>query len=239
MMKDIPASTGKKEVPHKGKLIYTGQAFSGTFDVAFHEASTEKLIELEGRPLQLGPKGAEVEVRRPYQYFENGVPILASQIQKFLEYDNGERDPYADLPKTKTFDINEKRDIAECTLDPNDPTRSYGTVVPRESIDKYAVEKVHDEWEGVPAGYKALAEHLEKEKTAMLYPYSFGRGRKVTTVIAYPVRMDSKLYMLKRFCTGQLIFRHPLEAPADAQKETTTVAIPALRIRNRKQSSSL
>lgn len=229
----MPETKGKKETPHIGKLIFLGDKFSGTFDVAFHEADVDRLLELEGQVVKVGPNGHPVETRRPYVNLEDGVEIQSSQVVKKLRYEDGTEDPYADLPKTKTFDIDEKRQISECNLRAEDPTVTYGTVIPREDVEKYAVEKVHEEWEKSPSGYRKLVDYLEQNRLALLYPYCFGRGRNLYTVIAYPVRIESKLYVLKKFCTGQILYKHPIEAPANAAQSTTKVVMPALRIRNK------
>lgn len=225
---------GKREQNHKGKLFYESKQFSGVFDVSFHEAPVEPLLELEGRVVKLGPNGHEIETRRPYVNLEDGVEIKGEEIKKVLRYEDGSEDPFFNLPKTKVFRIVENRPISECTLDAKDPTVSYGTVIPQEEVEKYAVAKVGDEWEDKPAGYHGLAKYLEERGLALLYPYSFGNGRAVYTVLVYPVRIEGKLYVVKKYCTGQIVYRHPLEVAEVAQAATTLVEMPPIRIRNRK-----
>jgi hypothetical protein len=55
------------------------------------------------------------------------------------------------------------------------------------------------------------------------------------TVLEYPIILDNNTYMVKKFCSGQIIFSWPLQPPAaGASAESATVAMPVLRIKNRK-----
>ncbi len=105
---DKVAPEGKKEVAHKGKLLFESERFSGSFDVSFHEAPVEPLLELEGRVVKLGPNGHEIETRRPYINLEDGVEIKGDEmIKKILRYDDGSEDAFFNLPKTKVFRISD------------------------------------------------------------------------------------------------------------------------------------
>jgi hypothetical protein len=246
-MEKADEKTTKKESNHKGTLNYVSERFNGTFEVEFRETKVDKLLELEGTPetVMVDEKGAiiendgktvAIEAHRPWQFnAEGGQVVDKSRTKKILRYEDGTWDPYFDLPKTKTFNINEKRPISEVNLDPADPSVSYGTVIPQEDTEKYAVAKVQQERAGPNSNYAGLASYLKERQLAILYPFTFGRGRNVLTVVEYPVTMDGNTYMVKKFCTGAIVFSWPIVPPAaGASSETAPVAMPTLRIRNRR-----
>jgi hypothetical protein len=185
MEKGQEVTTSKtKESNHKGTLNYVSERFNGTFEVEFREVKVDRLLELEGTPktILIDEKGQPVmkdghlvviEAHRPWELSAEGEQVDKARTTKILMYEDGTYDPYFDLPKTKTFNINEKRPIGECNLDSSDPSVSYGTVIPQEDTEKYAVGKVQQSRAGPNSNYAGLAAYLKERQIAMLYPYCF------------------------------------------------------------------
>jgi len=236
LVEKVPEAKGKKETPDYAKLIFTSKMLTGSFDIAYHRVKSDSLLELEGKVIKIGPHGGKVEAKMPKHYYESGKEITADQVTELVEYENGDREPAQDLPQSEVWDIVEERPEADCNFDGTDLSTTHGTTIRREDVAKYAPDsEPYETWEARPAGYLKLAQYLEGRNEAILFPFSHGGGRKVHTMVMYPVRLEQKLFMGMYPCAGQVIWRHPIEAAGEVT-ETQKVALPPIRIRNRQKT---
>jgi hypothetical protein len=160
--------------------------------------------------------------------FEGDQEISERDIRYFQKTPEGEVEVEVEpLDRTTELEIQEQRSLEETTLD---GSKSLGTTIPIEQREGYVAESTYEMW-GDTALLR-LAEYLEKERLAMIFPFSFGRGFKIYTAVAYPLREDGNLYLIMALNTGRRILKHPLKAtPAAEVKAKPILPKPILKKR--------
>lgn len=196
----------------------------------YAKVDVEPLLDVEGGLEKVGPNGLPVRTTLERHTFEGDQEISDSQAKWMQTQEDGTKMEVQPLERTASVDIREERSLEEVTLDAK---ASYGTTIPRESVSKYATDSVYSMWADEGWALR-LAEYLEKQKLAALFPFTFGRGFKIYTCTAYPIRMGSKVYLLVHFNTGEILLRHPLDAgPATAEEPQKRVILVAPRLRKK------
>lgn len=188
---------------------------------------------------KLGPHGGKIRYQRgEWKTFEqmpdgSEVEISEDDIKYYQSADASGKAEVSPFDATKVWDISEQRSIDECTLNGD---KALGTLIPREKVDEFGPDKERGSslyWiDGDAVAFRALAEKLEKDRTALYFPLVLRNGLTIHLAAGYLVRIGGNMYMIMRTFGGSVIWSHPLTEKAEpvaVEKKTPVLAKPVLR----------
>ena len=234
LLTEKPATAAKQRefAGWKLKLTYRSQAAAVTTDLRYAKVEAEPLIDLESEVKKLNRETLrpvkEKWSKTVVEIDESGQerPIDETLIGYFQEID-GQLTEVSKLERTNEVEVNEEDQ--NCTIEDK---KAYGTTIPISQVLEYVTESTYEVW-GEDSTAKMLAEVLEKEGVALLFPFTFGAGFKIYTATLYPIRIDGNLHLIMNLNTGRRILKHPLTAAAAAvaKKPKPILAKPKLKVK--------
>lgn len=166
---------------------------------------------------KVGPNGGEIRyVRGEFKTIEkqpDGTEVeIPSDSIKYIQDVDGLPVEVEPFDAVKTWDIQEDRQMDECTID--GPV-ALGTAIPLDKAeqfgpDKESGSKLYGIWGDDTTALRALAERLEKEKLGLYYPHVFRKGLTIHLAVARPVRFDGTLYLVFKTFAGPVVYTKPL-----------------------------
>lgn len=191
-------------------------------EARYKKVDVEPLIDLEGEIEKVGPRGKPVKGSMEWHWYEgeDKVEISEKDIKYVQKMPDGSVVEVEPLQRVNEVHVEEKP-IEEITIDGQ---TAIGTLVPRHMVENFAPESTYEVW----GNLLRLAEYLEKNNLAIMFPWTFGRGFKITTALMYPVRVGEKVYMVMVLATGIKKFSKPLVGQTEEIKKPT-IAKPLLK----------
>lgn len=171
-------------------------------EARYKKVEVEPILDLEGEIMKVGRKGLPVKTKVEWKYYEGDEEISEKDIRFVQKMPDGS---VVEVEPLSRIDSVEIRDMPmdNVVIDDN---KSYGTFVPRHIIDNFAQESTYEVW----GNLVKLAEYLEKHNLAIMFPFTFGRGFKITTALIYPVRIGNNLHLIMVLSSGVRKLSKPL-----------------------------
>ena len=193
-------------------------------EARYRKVEAEPLIDLEGEIEKIGPRGKPVKGTMEWHWYEGEGEERMEVQEKDVKYvqrmPDGSTVEIEQLQRVNEVELKD-RPMDEITLDGQ---KTYGTLIPRHMVENFAPESTYEVWGNI----LKLAEYLEKNNLAVVFPWTFGRGFKITTALMYPIRVGDKVHMVMVLATGIRKLSKPLIGQAEEVKKPL-IAKPLLK----------
>ena len=231
LVKQAAAPAKREFAGFKARLLFSSREFTTNIGIRYGKVEVEPLLDVEGQLEKVGPKGQPIRGAWEKHFYEGEEEITENEIRHLQVQEDGTKIEVSPLDRTGVIEVQDARAIEECTVDGE---KSFGTTITREDVNKYATDSVYsiwgdDVWD--EASLLRLAEEvLEKQKLALFFPFTFGRGFKIYTATAVPVRVNGDLYLMLLMNTGEMKLKHALRRAVEVKEERRVVLVaPRLR----------
>lgn len=192
---------GKEHAGWKLQLQVKLQELILDTEVRYKKILGKPLIEIEGEKQRVGPNGRAVRSEQKDAYFEldadgkTWVPITEDQMKYIQHLPDGTVMEIEKLHRIEKLVIDD-RNVEEATID---DSITYGALVPKFMKSNFVEQDTYQLWGNVLPLYN----YLEKNQYSVLYPWTFGRGFKITTAFLTTLRLgENRMFMPMILHTG-------------------------------------